>query len=256
MSELDSYLEAFSHFLKGGSSENLERYLHKSDNSRFLAIYRNGFLRSCIKALEANFPVASLAMGTSLFQVHARQYVDQSPPDDSRLLYYGEGFPQYLHQCEFVEIAELASLDRAWLMSLYSDRGTPLTPEKAQYFIQRQIDLSTLPIQLGPGVQWLPTPQNQFQKWLTLKEIDGAGRVSSQSVVIWNSEQGPQAKNLKEDESAFFAHMSNGETFAMALEKTCESYSECDVAALFSTLLQGGLLALSDSYLLEDVCPH
>lgn len=81
-------------------------------------VYRNTVLKGCIDALCANFPSVERLVGTQWFRAAAAIHARQTPPEDARLVYYGEGFADFLAAFEPARelpyLAGVARLDRLW----------------------------------------------------------------------------------------------------------------------------------------------
>ncbi len=94
------------------------------------AIYRNTVMKACIDALEANFPSVTRLVGRDWFRAAAAVYVAEAPPDDPRLLFYGQGFPAFLARFEpaarLPYLPEVAVLDWSWVASHVSADALPL----------------------------------------------------------------------------------------------------------------------------------
>ena len=60
------------------------------------AVYRNTVMKACIDALEANYPAVARLVGSEWFRAAAALYVAARPPNDARMLRYGDGFPDFL----------------------------------------------------------------------------------------------------------------------------------------------------------------
>lgn len=83
------------------------------------AVYRNTVFKGCIDALEANFPTVARLVGSEWFRSAALAYVREHPPQDGRLLAYGDdGFAAYLQSlptaASLPYLAGVAQLDALW----------------------------------------------------------------------------------------------------------------------------------------------
>lgn len=92
------------HILGKSSDEQLLSQIgaRSSDTDRErqlrLAVYRNNYRQSLIEALESTYPVILRLIGSELFRAIASEYVDDRPPANASLLYYGDAFPDHLEQ--------------------------------------------------------------------------------------------------------------------------------------------------------------
>ncbi len=86
------------------------------------AVYRNTVLKGCVDALQANYPAVHALVGEDWFRAVASRYARAHPPQDSRMLVYGEGFAGFLHDFlrdvatgdDLPYLPGVASLDRLW----------------------------------------------------------------------------------------------------------------------------------------------
>lgn len=82
------------------------------------AVYRNNALRACVDALAANYPAVRRLVGADWFGAVAAAYARAHPPQDERLLLYGEHFADFVHTAaaahDLPYLAEVARLDRCW----------------------------------------------------------------------------------------------------------------------------------------------
>lgn len=82
------------------------------------AVYRNTAMKGCIDALQANYPAVVRLVGEEWFRAAAAIYVRERQPQDARMLYYGEGFADFLTlfepAAELPYLPHVARLDRLW----------------------------------------------------------------------------------------------------------------------------------------------
>lgn len=82
------------------------------------AVYRNTVMKGCIDALQANYPAVARLVGEEWFRAAAGVYVRSALPAAPTLLYYGEGFADFLAgfepAAELPYLPAVARLDRFW----------------------------------------------------------------------------------------------------------------------------------------------
>lgn len=82
------------------------------------AVYRNTVLSGCVEALCANFPSVERLVGRAWMEQAATAYAFQAPPEDPRLLHYGEGFAAFLEAEQarhgLPYLADVARMDWHW----------------------------------------------------------------------------------------------------------------------------------------------
>ncbi|MFO6419298.1 putative DNA-binding domain-containing protein [Hylemonella sp. W303a] len=82
------------------------------------AVYRNTVIKTCIDALEANFPCVARLVGREWFRAAALPYVRATPPTSVMLMEYGADYADFL--ADFAPARALpylpgvARLDRLW----------------------------------------------------------------------------------------------------------------------------------------------
>jgi hypothetical protein len=85
------------------------------------AVYRNTVIKSCIDALQANFPAVTRLVGEAWFRAAAAAYVARERPNSPSLQEYGATFATFLADfapdAELAYLADVARLDRFWIES-------------------------------------------------------------------------------------------------------------------------------------------
>lgn len=93
-------------------------------------VYRNTVLKGCIDALCDNFPAVERLVGREWLAAVAALYARQTPPSDARLVFYGEGFADFLEAFEPARqlpyLADVARLDRLWLEAFTAEQEPTL----------------------------------------------------------------------------------------------------------------------------------
>ncbi len=82
------------------------------------SVYRNTVMKSCIDALQANYPAVERLVGAEWFRAAAAIHVRVALPADPTLLRYGAAFADFLARfepaAELPYLAGVARLDRYW----------------------------------------------------------------------------------------------------------------------------------------------
>jgi hypothetical protein len=82
------------------------------------AVYRNTIMKSCIDALQANYPAVARLVGEEWFRAAAAIYVREELPSNPTLLRYGADFSDFLSRFEpatdLPYLPGVARLDRLW----------------------------------------------------------------------------------------------------------------------------------------------
>ena len=82
-------------------------------------VYRNTVLKTCIDALQANYPTIDRLVGSASLRGLCAAYVRLHRPTDVRLIQYGADFADFLERAslgrELGYLSDVARLDRMWL---------------------------------------------------------------------------------------------------------------------------------------------
>jgi hypothetical protein len=117
---LASFEDAFAHALFAAPGEADPAVADLVAQPAF-AVYRNTVMKSCIDALQANFPAVTRLVGEEWFRAAAAEYVAQERPNTPSLQDYGTTFAAFLADfapaAELPCLADVARLDRFWIES-------------------------------------------------------------------------------------------------------------------------------------------
>jgi Putative DNA-binding domain len=117
---LASFEDAFAHALFA-APEAADAAVADLVAQPAFAVYRNTVTKSCIDALQANFPTVARLVGEAWFRAAAAEYVSNERPSTPSLQAYGATFAAFL--ADFAPAAGLpylagvARLDRFWIES-------------------------------------------------------------------------------------------------------------------------------------------
>ncbi len=93
-------------------------------------VYRNNVLASLIDALGKAYPAVRALVGDAFFQAAAGVFVRAHPPRTPVMIYYGEGFADWLEAFEpaqgLVYLPDVARLERLLLEATHAADATPL----------------------------------------------------------------------------------------------------------------------------------
>ena len=257
-----NYYTAFAQYLTTGDAGLIRHFLVDEQSVERLAVYRNGFFKSAVGALAANYPVTQQVLTEPLFNALAQQYIGQYPPARGTLVGYGEQFVTLLHNRALLRdfslpeiTADLARLDYAWLRSLQSAENAEstavLSADRVMTMAQSATDPASCNVQLASSVVLVLCQFNAFELW---QRVRASGQVPShfslveapQAMLFWRCEGSVQAKVLTDAEQFFFAELSAapsvlGELLAATLERFCDF----EITEHFAHCLQYQLLALA-----------
>lgn len=102
---IDDYQTAFKDFLLNESKQSLQPYLqsrevHNEVSSECieerLSVYKNNMYFSLSEALGSLYPVTKRLVGDDFFLMLAKQYINEHPPLNPIISFYGENFPSFI----------------------------------------------------------------------------------------------------------------------------------------------------------------
>ncbi len=96
------------------------------------AVHRNTAWSGALTALADNHPTVRRLLGDDAFDAVARAHVQRTPPDDGRLVLYGDGFAGTVAAAPMSDahpwLVDVARLDRAWVLAHVAADAVPLAP--------------------------------------------------------------------------------------------------------------------------------
>lgn len=210
------------------------------------AVYRNTVIKSCIDALQANYPSVNRLVGDDWFRTAAAIYVCTSLPDDARMMQYGEDFADFLAQFEpdaaLPYLSDVARLDRVWIAAHAAADQPPLDPATIACLAPEQ--LAGIVLYPHPAALWawfaaqpIYTIWDRNRRALEdASEIEwrgeGALLVRPYGTVAW----------IKLDMAgcAFLDACKAGQSLSEAAAAALTVRQDTDIAQLLSTLLDVG----------------
>lgn len=214
------------------------------------AVYRNTVLKGCIDALQANYPAIARLVGEEWFRAAAAVYVRQQPPQDTRMLLYGQGFADFLR--DFAPAAELpylcgvARLDRFWTEA-HSAADAPVLAPSALAGLPPQ-QLGALVLEPHPAARWAwfdAQPIYTLWRRNRASELDAT---QDDDALVWAGEGAlltRPAGNViwapfDAAGCAFLDACAAGRPLADAAGEALALQPDCDLAQLMATLLVAG----------------
>ncbi len=212
------------------------------------SVYRNTVMKGCVDALQANFPAVRKLVGEEWFRAAAALYVRGQPPNDARLLQYGERFPGFLRDfppaAELPYLAGVAQLDRFWTEAHAACDADTLAPSVLVGLPAEQ--LGALVLAPHPAARWgWFDEQPIYTLWRRNREEHG---MNEDDDVNWHGEGalitrsgGPvQWTSLDAAGCAFLDACRTREPLALAAEAALAHDAHTDLAQLMALLLEAG----------------
>jgi hypothetical protein len=248
---LDDYLDNFAAYLRTGNTGGLAAYLEEDANPAFAAVYRNGYLRTCVEALGANFPTVKSIVGDEFFKELALEYVRQYPPTRTTLAGYGIEFPRLLLDRQeshgLAYLADIAALDYAWLECYFDTDHESLTARDIEDHAARGRDITELAAGLSAGVRLVTTRLRVTDIWVQIRDTGKLERVflataTPENVLVWREDDIISVRSLSGAEFVFLDTLRCGASLGAAAEAALALDGGFDVAASFAELLRHGIL--------------
>lgn len=210
------------------------------------AVYRNTVMKGCIDALQANYPSVTRLVGEEWLRAAAAIYARMHQPQDARMLYYGEGFADFLAQfepaAELHYLPDVARLDRFWTESHGAHDETPLDPSTIRSLAPGILANTVLQPHASARWAWFATDpiytiwQRNREALEDGSEIEwrggGALLVRPRGVVDWIA--------LDASGCAFLDACRNGRPLAAAATAALAVQEDTDLARLLAKLLNAG----------------
>ncbi|WP_191602777.1 DNA-binding domain-containing protein [Marinomonas algicola] len=251
MNSLADYFNVFSYYLKTGENEGISGFLEEDNNTEVISIYRNGFIKSCLSALKANYPSVVNLLGDDYFSQIAKKYIFEFPPMHASLIHYGEGFSDFLLS-EITDLAYLKSfslLDQCWSCSLHSKESDVWDIGRVNRMISEGVDLSQLPVTLVESAHVIHLDYNVFDTWIFLKNNNVLTQPIAlsqevQSILIWRCAGEVRVRVLEPLDRMILDTLKTGANLEVVTSNALKIESHFDVSTYFSELLQNRLLTL------------
>ena len=209
-----------------------------------IAVYRNTVVHGAVEALRSNYPVVAQIVGDEMFEGIAIEYASANPPRSPVLALYGEAFPDWLRQQDWVTdlsyLPDVATVERLHVECLMAADADPLIVDDAS-------ELSDRRLALHPAVRftWLQTPAMSI--WLAHQQI-----VPSEIAPEWKPEGAlfarPSPFTLHAPRIGAPAHrilfgIRLGERAGQSTTAAARLYPDTDPQAVFVSLLNMGVFA-------------
>lgn len=210
------------------------------------AVYRNTIMKGCIDALQANYPAVLRLVGEEWFRAAAAIYVRERRPQDARMLYYGEGFADFLTQFEpaakLPYLPHVARLDRLWTNAHVARDEPALLPAALSGLAPDMLANTVLHPHAAAQWRWF-AEQPIYTIWRRNREAldddsaiawqgEGAVLVRPHGTVAWIA--------LDAAGCAFLDACMAGRPLADAAAAALGAQKDTDLAHLLSTLLDAG----------------
>ena len=209
-------------------------------------VYRNTVMKGYIDALQANYPSIVRLVGEEWFRSAAAIYAHICQPQDARMLYYGEDFPDFLARFEpaagLSYLPDVARIDRLWTEAHTARDEPPLDPAALSGLAPEAIAGTVLTPHSAARWQWF-ADQPIYTIWQRNRES-----LDDDSEIDWHGEGVLLARPygavawiaLDAAGCAFLDACMNGGTLADAAIAALGMRQDVDLERLLSTLFEAG----------------
>lgn len=225
-----------------------------------LSVHRNTFLVTLIDMLAESFPVTQALTGSEFFREMARQRVLADPPRSPVLTDYAISFPRYVADyppaAEIPFLASVARLESLRIQAYHAADATPVGRSEFQPFVSDPDRLASTRVVLHPAARWLRSRHAVLSLWAAHQDVRDLHAIDlgaidpnrSEDVLVTRPTLSVTVSLLPPGGLAFLDALSEQCSLGAALAEALRDDSHTDPAALFTLLIQHGLVvALSNS---------
>ncbi len=215
------------------------------------AVYRNTVMKSCIDALQANFPAVTRITGEEWFRAAAAVYVRNAPPIDPVLANYGASLPEFLARFEpareLLYLPGVARLDRCWTELHIARDDVTLAPATLAQLTPKALAATVLYPHSAARWAWFDdmpvysiwahnrTDDPLADEWTPGWQAEGALLTRPADTVQWCT--------LDAASYAFINTCAHGATVAQAAAAALAAEPATDLRQLMATLLSAGVFS-------------
>lgn len=242
---ISRYHEAFIGLLYGEARSELSHLQHQPG----VAVYRNGVIKACIDALEANFPSVSRLTGHDFFREMARGYALEQPPCEGELIRYGHAFSAFIAAYpparELPYLSAVAELDWLWLEVFCAESSALLDVHTLANIPPETLGNQSLPLRNSVRWYWHATQPvftlwafNRYQK-AAPEELHWQG----EGALLVRRQQHIFAEPLSQGGAVFLTACRRGANLDQASEQALAAEPNLAIGPFFSNLLSSGIFA-------------
>jgi hypothetical protein len=221
------------------------------------AVYRNNVVAGLSKALTARFPATERIVGEEFFHFMARDYVVAHPPRSPILMFYGDGFPDFIAQFDPARgleyLPDVARLEAARTRAYHAADAKPLDPSELGKFPDDEI--SRMRFTSHPSAEIVRSRHPIVTIWAMNAGEAALGPIDDwqgQDALVTRPRLDVQVRALPAGGAVFLASLFAGEMLAEAAEAAHEESEDFDLAANLAGLISSGaVVAVSGNE--EDV---
>lgn len=218
------------------------------------AVHRNTFVGTLVEALAESFPVTRALAGADFFEATARARVLADPPRSPVLTDYAISFADWLPGFEPAAatpvLAEMAQLEALRLRAFHAADADALGLESFHRLACDARLFACTAARLHPAAHWLAARHALLSLWqahddaadIERVDLGGIDALRAEAVLVHRPRFSLQMCELPPGGVAYLEALSAGRSFADAFAQAAAADPRTEAAALFSLLLQHGLV--------------
>lgn len=206
-------------------------------------VYRNNVTVSLLDAMRSGFPVIEKLLGPSNFQILALNYIRAHPPQSPVLMFYGEGFDQFIANFDplkkLVYLPDVARLELA-RRTCYHAADSGVFDATAMAALGEDAMMSGY-LHLAPATQIVPSAYPLFDIWLRNSGGDDhpIGK-QAQGVLLTRPNMDVQSVPVDAGMIGFLTLLQNN-TVGQAIETTLAQTPDFPLGDALELILTSGL---------------
>lgn len=210
-------------------------------------VYRNNVMIGLVNALEARFPATKRIVGDEFFSAMAAVFARENPPCSALMMFYGEGFADFISGFEAVEsipyLADVARLEAARTRAYHAADAIPLGPDALASFAPEA--LPTLRFALHPSFEIVASEFPIVTIWSMNTgevELEPISDWSGETALIVRPRLDVEVRSLPPGGREFLRNVIAGLPLAAAAEATLAERPDFDLSIALAALFGAGLV--------------
>lgn len=216
------------------------------------AIYRNTVMKSCIDALQANYPAVTRIVGEEWLRAAAAIYARDALPGLPMLLQYGVDFADFLARfepaAELTYLPGVARLDRFWTEAHAAATEDTLIPAAVTQLASGNFFRARLRPHAATRWAWFADAP-VYTIWSRNRSdsaVDGDIAWRAEGALLTRPQDSVQWRALDRAGCAFLDACAAGGTVAEAAQAALAARADADLGGLMAQLLEAGAFSRLD----------
>ena len=219
-----------------------------------VAVHRNTFVGTLVEAHAESFPVSRALAGADFFDAMARERVLAEPPRSPVLTDYLVDFADFAAEFAPAQSApvlvEMLQLECLRLRAFHAADAEPVGLAEFHRLACDAALLERTGARLHPAANWLAARHALLDLWqahvqvedMAAVDLRGVDADAAQQLLVHRPRFDVRVCLLPPGGIALLDALASGASFALAFAQASRSVAEAEPAALFSLLLQEGLV--------------